>query len=463
LVRDVILALLLAASGPLAVHYAPAITQAANFVSAGPQEQALRTALRAGPFNEFEPAYSMRRFRPIWFEDGRARPEVRRLIDALSTSAEDGLAPEDYDPVGLRLHVDNGDRAEAELRLTRAFTHYVADLHRPGRGATVIATDASVAPRHLSPAQVAMELANAPSAARYFTNATRVNPLYGQLRSLLAEHRASTLKAATGADRVEDLLLINMRRARGLPADLGNRYILVDVAANRLLLYDQGKPSDSMKIVVGAPDLPTPLMSGVIRYAVYNPYWNVPPDLTRNRFAPRAAADPSVVAAERMEVLSDWSDSARIIDPATVDWREVAAGKTSLRLRQRPGPRNMMGSVKFMLPNDLGVYLHDTPQKALFDRATRTASAGCVRVQDPARLSRWLFQGRTVGAVGDAPEQRVDLPQPVPVYFVYLTASPLEGGGVTLRPDIYGWDAPLLAQLPRRASTPSDPMIGKRA
>jgi L,D-transpeptidase YcbB len=108
-------------------------------------------------------------------------------------------------------------------------------------------------------------------------------------------------------------------------------------------------------------------------------------------------------------------------------------------VRQRPGPHNMMGTVKFMLPNPLGIYLHDTPMRGLFGDASRTDSAGCVRLQHPARLGAWMFGQKQAFDSKGAPDQRVNLPTPVPVYILYLTAQP-GADGISYPPDIYSRD-----------------------
>jgi murein L,D-transpeptidase YcbB/YkuD len=157
---------------------------------------------------------------------------------------------------------------------------------------------------------------------------------------------------------------------------------------------------------------------------------------------------------DRLELFSDWSDGAHKLDPAKVNWRKVAAGRQLLRVRQLPGPGNMLGSIKFMMPNDLDIYLHDTPDKASFATADRRLSSGCVRVEDAARLARWLYEGKPPIPSGAA-EQRVDLPEPVPVYITYLTALPAGEGRIALQQDVYDRDAALLARLesePRSSS-----------
>ena len=147
-------------------------------------------------------------------------------------------------------------------------------------------------------------------------------------------------------------------------------------------------------------------------------------------------------------MLSDWTPQARTLDPRRVDWRAVAAGRRLVNLRQTPGAHNMMGRIKFMMPNDLGVYLHDTPHRDLLRRDDRHLSSGCVRLEDAQRLGRWLFGGAVPRASG-APEQQVDLPEPVPVYIAYFTALPSRGG-VVFQNDSYGRDRPATARPARR-------------
>ncbi|HYI42212.1 MAG TPA: L,D-transpeptidase family protein, partial [Sphingomicrobium sp.] len=228
------------------------------------------------------------------------------------------------------------------------------------------------------------------------------------------------------------------------PSDEHARYILVDVGAARLFLFEDGEIKDSMKAVVGAPETATPMMAAKLRYASVNPYWNLPPDLVQSLIAPRVLAGGLTYLEERgYQVLSDWTEEASLVDPATVDWQAVADGREELRVRQLPGGANAMGNVKFMFPNDFGVYLHDTPDKALFQEANRQFSSGCVRLEDAPRLARWLF-GRTL-RTGSTPEQRVDVPDPVPVYITYLTAMPEAGGRIAFQADVYNRDAAQMA------------------
>ena len=134
----------------------------------------------------------------------------------------------------------------------------------------------------------------------------------------------------------------------------------------------------------------------------------------------------------------------KVLDPATIDWQAVADGKQEVRLRRLPSPANSMGMVKFMMPNDFGIYLHDTPERSHFEKGEYWISNGCIRVEDARRLEKWLYGSIPEGA-NPKVEEDVPLPNPVPVYVTYFTAA-ASPQGVTFRPDPYGRDAPVIAR-----------------
>src|SRR6476620_11100401 len=184
-----------------------------------------------------------------------------------------------------------------------------------------------------------------------------------------------------------------------------------------------------MKVVVGKPEMPTPMMAGMIRTAIVNPYWQVPADLVQSSIA-KSVLDQGVkyLRSGGYQVLSSWDEDARLVDPKTVDWKAVNAGRALVHVRQLPGGANFMGRVKFEFPNPLGIYLHDTPAKDLMAQDARQFSSGCVRLEDAPRLGRWLMGGTL--PTSKKPETKVALPQPVPVYITYLTAFPEADGQV---------------------------------
>jgi len=263
---------------------------------------------------------------------------------------------------------------------------------------------------------------------------------------------AGTVEALNrGPEYYEQRIIINMERARRLPAPEEQRkYAVVDAGSARLSLWENGRKVDEMKIIVGKAETATPMMAAYIKYASVNPYWNVPPELVRNLIAPRVVAQgPSYLTEREYEVSSDYSDSAQKLDPSSVDWQAVVDGRQEVRLRRLPSPANSMGMMKFMLPNYFGIYLHDSPEKEHFTKNELWISNGCVRVEDYKRLARWLFDGTVPTGRDPKVEQEVDLPKPVPVYMTYLTVQPT-ASGVTFLPDPYGRDAALMERFSSR-------------
>ena len=254
-------------------------------------------------------------------------------------------------------------------------------------------------------------------------------------------------------------LAINVERAWRLPQTRTfDRYVVVDSGAAETYLFDRDRIVDGMRVIVGSPETTTPMIAVIMRNAKANPYWHVPPELVRSLTAKRISKEGiSYLKNFHYEVLSDWGPNAQKVDPKTINWKAVASGRKepSMLVRQLPGPWNSMGKMKFEMPNDYGIYLHDTPLKEKF-AGDRWISNGCVRLEDYQRFATWVF-GRVPQPT--AYEQRIDLPRPVPVYLTYLTVEPSPGHGVVFRPDRYGWDTLAMPQMfgpGSVASTPED-------
>jgi murein L,D-transpeptidase YcbB/YkuD len=223
------------------------------------------------------------------------------------------------------------------------------------------------------------------------------------------------------------------------------RYIVVDAASAQLWMVEDGRIADSMKVIVGKPSAPTPMLASTIDYATVNPYWHVTDELVRQLIAPNVLKQGlGYLKSRGYQVFSSYGDDAAQLDPAEVDWQAVAAGRSSVEVRQLPGPANSMGDVKFGFPNKYDIFLHDTPRKGLFADNDRDISHGCIRLEDAQRLGRWLL-GRPMTASAE-PEDHVVLPMPVPIYITYLTAH-AEGGQLSFVDDVYGWDSRTLAQI----------------
>ncbi|MFL6862873.1 MAG: L,D-transpeptidase family protein [Allosphingosinicella sp.] len=381
--------------------------------------------------------YAARANRPLWVTPAGPKPEAYAVAARLAGAAADGLDPARYRAADVQAALDaarGGEAkvvARAELLLSAAYADYARDLRKPAGDRTIYA-EPDLAPRPLA----AGEALAAPLA---------LSPLYEALREGHARWRRRPHTPAQ-----EALVRLNLDRARAIqPRE--RRYIIVDAASARLWRVDGGRVEGPMKVIVGKPAMATPMLASRIRYVVLNPWWNVPPDLAPERAKRVLGEGPGLIRRQRLQILSDWSDAARPIPASAVDWRGVAAGRKTLRLRQLPGGDNVMGAVKFMMPNRLGIYLHDFPDKSLFARADRRLSSGCVRLSDAPGLLAWAFRGRPPAPRGHSAEQPVDLPEPVPVYVTYLTVLPGGPDGLTFQPDPYGRDSGREAPVRRAA------------
>ena len=390
--------------------------------------------------------YAARGNRPLWFgqygESGAA-PDI--LIGLLRSAGADGLDPDHYRLRNLDRALraarsgDPGDISRADRMLSQAFAAYVRDLKQTPR-VEMIWVDARLRPSAPSPRQLLESAAAAPSLEAYLAEMQWMNPIYAELRRALIDGHHN--------DRMtSDILRLNLERARALPAGTG-KYVIVNATAAQLTMHEGGRIVDSMRVVVGKPEHATPMMAALIRFTSLNPYWNVPADLAAERVAPNVVSGgKAYLKSKGYQLLSSWDADAKVTSPDTVDWTAVAAGSTRVRLRQLPGPSNAMGKMKFMFPNAQGIYLHDTPEKELLGEESRMFSGGCVRLEDAPRLAKWLYNGKVPTARSAAPEQRVDLPELVPVFLTYLTAVPGGGGEVTFLPDVYKRDPAALAAL----------------
>lgn len=271
-------------------------------------------------------------------------------------------------------------------------------------------------------------------------------------------------------DRLRQLEL-DLERWRWLPRELlgdepGSRAVRVNIAGYDLELLrrtdDGGREVQlAMRVIVGREGRETPVFSDSIRYLVLNPSWNVPTSLATRDKLPMAKKDPEFFQREGYEIFDGYGEGAAAIDPSSVDWQSLPGGSFPYRLRQRPGPANALGKVKFMFPNRFNIYLHDTPGRTLFARAQRDFSSGCIRVEKPLELTEALLgpewpRERIDAALATGREQTVMLPTPVPVHLLHWTTWVDDDGTLHVRPDLYGRNARLDAAL-RQADAATSP------
>jgi murein L,D-transpeptidase YcbB/YkuD len=414
----------------LAAVPAGAAVQATSTTAASPQLTMLSSNSDISRF------YTASKNAPIWFRSGQTDAGPA-LINILRRAPLDGFArgPQlaaDVEAALARAQANPSASLEAEFVLSNAWIAYVQAIHAPTPG--MLYGEKWVTPAAPSSFQVLREALNAPSLSQHLKNISDINPIYAALRD------AAVAEAKLPGGGNSARYAANLERARSIPAK--GKFVLVDAATARLWMYDSGRPVDSMKVIVGDKTklgLPTPMIASVIWYATLNPYWHVPDHMAKKIIAKRVLTDGEAYLKKGgYEVVSDWNGT-QLVPASSVDWKGVAAGTVNIKIRQLPGPTNGMGKMKFNFANPEGIYLHDTPNKALFAQSNRALSNGCIRLEDAKRLGRWLLGREPVPSAGAA-EQHVSLPQGVPVYVTYLTAQPHIGEAALAR-DVYGWDA----------------------
>lgn len=251
-------------------------------------------------------------------------------------------------------------------------------------------------------------------------------------------------------DRRLSQIALNMERWRWLPRDLGERYILVNIPEMRLDVYEGENVPLSMRVVVGKPDTQTPIFNDEMTHLVFSPYWNVPDSIAQGETLPAVINDPAFLQRTNMEVVDK---AGNVLDPSSVDLNDP----TAYRFRQKPGANNSLGLVKFMFPNQFNVYLHDTPADSLFERAARSFSHGCVRVEDPVALAKYVLRDqpewtdeRIREAMEAGTEKHVKLKKQIPVFLGYWTARVRPDHTVQFRKDVYEVDGRLNGLLQNR-------------
>jgi murein L,D-transpeptidase YcbB/YkuD len=259
-------------------------------------------------------------------------------------------------------------------------------------------------------------------------------------------------------DRVRQIEL-NMERLRWILSNREQRSIIVNIANFQLYVIENGKSILSMKVVVGKPYWNTPVFTATMTYLIINPSWNVPDSIARKELLKKIKNNPHYLAEQNIKVLRGWGSREEEIDPETIAWSKITANNLAYRFRQEPGPMNPLGRLKFMLPNKFDVYLHDTPAKRLFSENVRTFSHGCIRIEKPIELGEYVLRDdplwtreKLPAAIEQGNEQKVMIPHPVNVHFLYLTAWVDEEGTVQFRNDIYGRDKRLDEALHKKPS-----------
>lgn len=414
--------------------------------------------------------YRDRAHAPLWIDDGPLAHAGDTLLRAVRDSAAHGLNPQRYHYDALVRMNGRNHTVAFELLASDAL---VSQVRHRSAGA--------VSPRDLdpdwhlvAPERDAAEFIDAAIASgaplralldALWPESAEYGRLVSERARLVSLSEAGPHPAGIGPALIPgdlsriDRIDANLERWRWLPAREPDTYVRVNIAAYTLRVIHRGRDAVRMNVIVGQPYRRTPVFTETIKYMVFNPYWYVPFKLAVQDKLPDLKEDPARLAEQGFEVRPEGEE---VFLPVTaVDWSGVHRGNFHYLLRQRPGPANALGRVKFMLPNEHAVYLHDTPTRELFDAPERGFSSGCVRLERPLELAAWLLEhdgqaaeiGRIPGILAGGEPESIHLRNPVPAYLVYFTAFTAGGDDVVFRRDLYERDAALVSALRRETAT----------
>jgi murein L,D-transpeptidase YcbB/YkuD len=257
-------------------------------------------------------------------------------------------------------------------------------------------------------------------------------------------------------ERVRQIEL-NLERWRWIPHELGQLYIMVNIADFKLNVVEDRQTVMASRVVVGKDYRKTPVFSKNMTHLVLNPYWNIPTKIAVEDILPKVKRNPRYLIRKKIKVFESWTKSAPELDPLSIDWSKVDENNFSFKFRKEPGPRNDLGRIKFMLPNKFAVYLHDTPYRGLFSKPSRVFSSGCIRVEKSINLAAYLLREDPNWSRQDilqtlktSERQVIRLQNPIPVHLLYWTAWVGQDGLLYFRDDVYERDKPLDVALRER-------------
>ena len=243
---------------------------------------------------------------------------------------------------------------------------------------------------------------------------------------------------------------VALEQWRWMPNEYSDFFVFVNIPAYQLDVYKKGKIDLTKKVMVGKTIFKTVIFNNYIRYLELNPYWNVPRSIATKEILPKLKRNLSYLNRQDMKILS----GGKVINPYNVNWSRLSRRNFPYRIRQEPGKKNALGTVKFMFPNHYNIYLHDTPSKSLFVKAERAYSHGCIRLDKPVQFAEYLLQddpkwdAKKIQKVLDGKKNtRVNLEEKIPIYIAYFTAWVDDEGVTHFQKDVYGKDKEIMKVL----------------
>ena len=442
-----------AAAAPVAVG-APAQPQANALpidpVRAKLKDQALRKDAHADDLAALDAFYAERTGPALWMSETGLSEAGQAVMDELGKADDWGLASAKLNISAAPGSSASGDElAAAEIALSLAVLRY----SRYAKGGRTVPTELSKnIDQQLAladPKAVLTDIAIQQDPDEYLR---ALHPKHEQFQNL---HQALVKVRAEGAKAKQadmDRLIANMERWRWMPAELGARYVQINVPEFMTFIVKDGQVAYSEKVVVGKPVYATPVFSADMKTIVFNPEWTVPHTIIKEDLLPQLRKKPGMFESKtaHLEVLKQHKLKVRYkdrpVDPARIDWKRVDMGQ--ITFVQAPGRDNALGKVKFLYPNEHAVYMHDTLKRELFNKEVRIEGHHCPRVAEPVKFATALLredkgwgEDDVKQAMAKGHDQKVELDHPIPVHTTYFTAVADADGKVMTFGDIYKLDA----------------------
>lgn len=408
-------------------------------------------------------AFYASRGEPVWTSREGLNARGRQALAEIGNADNWGLKASAFELPALSSQGDIAADvlADAELKLSLAVLKYA----RHARGGRIEPSSASrkfdQKPVIFEPKSVLLGIAAADAADAYLRGLHPKHPQFALLQQALASARSRAAEASAKSGPSIQQLVVNMERWRWMPPDLGDFYVWDSIPEQMTYVVDGGKITLSEKIVVGKLSSPTPIFSADMQFVIFHPSWGVPPGMKQYELLPqlRNTGDGGWFSSKPLASAVLKGHGLRVtrggapVNPDSINWNAVDI--RSFEFEQPPGPTNVLGVVKFRFPNRHDVYMHDTPERHLFGGAVRAFSHGCMRVQNPIHLAEVLLAHDKGWPAEKVREQsrrggEIKLSNPIPVHVSYFTVWADEGGGLSVRPDIYGLDGRVASSLEGR-------------
>ena len=371
------------------------------------------------------------------------------LVTTLSNADDEGLNASRYlKNTTIDKKAFKGKKlAQLELFLTAEFLKFARDVHIGIVDQSRLQPDIFKAEKSFDPIAT-MKSVKKKGLNKTLASLRPQHPQYDALRKAMSR---------TSDPAKRKLIAANLERWRWLPQELGEKHILVNQPAYEVYIYKNNKIVDQRRVIIGKTEHASPQFSDKMTYVEFNPQWNVPQSIAVNEYLPKLLKNPNYLKTRGYSLFENWNQGAKELDGRKVKWSKIDPDepkKFPYRIVQGEGPKNALGQVKFLFPNDHAIYLHDTPAKKLFKSKDRAFSHGCIRVHNPLDFARKIFEldgaispSKIDGVVKAGDRKSVILKNPMPIHLAYFTTWVGEGGKLEVLKDIYNRDPVIKAAL----------------